>query len=105
MRVTFKTNLGTIDAEAIEKRHGVKLDCKQCQYGNELDLDSEVAAELVERGVAVAKQSTIKAVPAEPVKAVPEEGSVEKATADLEAYREKQTKPAKKTDAKESSKK
>lgn len=88
MRIEFRTNLGIRDASRYS------LDHAKCTAGATLDVEDDAAIELVSQGVAV-QVEVVKAVP-EPAKVhavPPEEGTVEKATADLEAYRDKQRKP------------
>lgn len=66
MKVKFRTNLGTRDAEAL----GLKA-C-ECQDGCECDVKESVAAILCERGIAEAieekrcRPQKVEAVPAEP---------------------------------------
>lgn len=50
MKVTFRTNLGSIDAKALN------LDHKKCQAGASLDVDKEVGEKLIATGVAVAAE-------------------------------------------------
>src|SRR5689334_25154609 len=46
-KVTFRTNLGSIDAKRLD------LDHRKCQVGETLDVDKGVAEELAKMGVAV----------------------------------------------------
>lgn len=94
MVVRFSTNLGSIDADAITRACGCKVDHKSCVYGAEAEVPDAAAALLVERGIAVAMPPVIKAVPPVPIQAIPpaEESTVEQATADLDYYKAKHTK-------------
>lgn len=100
MQVRFRTNLGLRDAREINDKYGESLDVKQCTYESVSEVSYEAGRALCAKGIAVEVPSQVKAVPAEPVKAVPtepikaaiEDGTVAKATADLEGYKEKQTK-------------
>lgn len=46
MKVTFRTNLGSIDAKPLE------LDHTKCTVGRTIDVKKEVGEELVKRGIA-----------------------------------------------------
>lgn len=94
MVVRFLTNLGSLDAESVTRACGCEVDHKACVCGAEVELADAAAALLVDRGIAVALPPVIKAVPPAPIQAIPpaEEGTVERATADLEAYKAKHTK-------------
>lgn len=57
MKVRFRTNLGSRDAESL------KLDFRKCQDGDVLDVSDSVGAVLIKRGIAEAASQPIKAVP------------------------------------------
>lgn len=89
MLVKFRVNLGSIDAAKYQ------LDHTACREGCEVEVGDDAAKWLASRGiveplpeakpvVGVAKSAEINAVPPKP-----EHGTVEKATADLEEYRDK----------------
>lgn len=88
MRVKFLGNLGIVDATAL------KLDWRQCQNGLEVELPSEVFDVLKRMYPALVEDVTVQAVAAPAaVKAVgPAHGTVEKATEDLKAYKERASK-------------
>jgi hypothetical protein len=62
MQVTFRLNLGTLDAERLG------LDPAKCREGMTAKVSKAVGDQLVKRHIAV---EDIKAVPPEPMKAVP----------------------------------
>lgn len=71
--------------------------------GQEADVDEALGEQLIKRSLAVAVGGkSLKGVPPAPLKAVPpeepeepEDGTIEKAEADLKAYRDKQIKKPK----------
>lgn len=85
MIVKFRVNLGSIDAAQVQ------LDYRQCQQGMELEVESSVGEWLSKRGIA---EAVLRAVPTSATIQA-EEGSVEKATQDLESYRDKQKRKSK----------
>lgn len=51
MKVTFRTNLGSVDAKALN------LDHKKCTAGATLDVDKGIAEKLIERGIATTTEN------------------------------------------------
>lgn len=60
MKVTFRTNLGSMDASAFKLNH------EKCTIGAIVDVDDAIAAVLVSRGIADALPVQVKAVAKEP---------------------------------------
>jgi len=91
MKVTFRTSLGSRDAFQIGIEH------EQCQVGCDAEVSDDAAKWLADRGIVElhgeAKPVEVKGVPKEP-----DEGTVEKATADLKTYKDKQSKKLKSDD-------
>jgi hypothetical protein len=84
MRVKFISNLGSIDAAA------VKLDFRQCCAGAEVDIHDAAYEALKRKYPGLFEDIKTVAAPAA-VKAVgPAHGTVEKATEDLKAYKDRQ---------------
>ena len=86
MRVFVKFNIGARDSAFPPLPEG------------EHEVADDLGERLVARGYAdslEAPTSTIKAVPPEPMKAVPEQGTVEQATEDVKAYARKARREAK----------
>lgn len=82
MLVKFTTNVGSNDAASFG------LDFSKCCEGMTLEVTDAIGERLIVRRLAV--QAEIRAVPpAAAIAAVPLEGSVEKATEDLKAYKAK----------------
>ena len=48
MRVIFRTNLGSVDAEPLG------LDCKACAYGETVSVSDEIGMALIDSGIAEA---------------------------------------------------
>lgn len=91
MRVKFLSNLGISDATAIKNACGAELNWRECVVGAEVDVPDQAVEllqgkykALIEEVKGVAAPAAIKAVP-------PAHGTVEKATEDLKAYKDRQT--------------
>lgn len=54
MRVRFRTNLGSVDAEALNKRHGCTLDCRECIVDAVVVVPAKAGEELLDRGIVAA---------------------------------------------------
>jgi len=95
MKVKFRVNLGSRDAIDLG------LDYTKCTKDSELEVSLSSGEQLAKRNlVDVLDIPVIEAVPPKPAIAEAKPGSVEKATADLKAYKvrasveEEETKPA-----------
>jgi hypothetical protein len=81
MRVKFIYNLGITDATAL------KLNWRECQAGCEVEMPDEVF-DVLKRNYPALVEGL--ATPAEIQAVPPKHGTVEKATADLKAYKDRQ---------------
>jgi hypothetical protein len=52
MNVRFRTNLGSMDAQAVNHKYGADVDFKECVVGAVVNVTEAAAKELCDRGIA-----------------------------------------------------